>query len=342
MNYKSLVIVALAVCLVACVPVSAMWNNGNWVSDDRNNNCDQIKFDPKTGVTSCYRDANPAIQIAASNEGNGGVAVGSIRAGYSTLSNTIEVKNVLQNQSEPGMIIKVNADATFRIPEPDHGVLAPGNYTATLDNFNLPDETVYFTIAANQQEPTRFSFNGQAASSPADHKVVYTILKATYGATREDCTMSEWSRHRPNHGEYETRIVTDNAAYDTYNYVGAHHGDYNKQGNSYVYVGHNNGSYDICHHEAQTHKEYRYETCSTYGQNLDVTQNVQSVVDQGITSFFFFDNAQSPGGIFGQGNVLLSQIQDPAVGIVKNVYIHYTRDGMDKTITTMEYQQINL
>ena len=101
----------------------------------------------------------------------------------------------------------------------------------------------------------------------------------------------------------------------------------------------------IVHHGAVTHIEYRYITnnayCDTYGQNLDVTQNIQHVVDLGYTSFFF-DNARNPGGIFSQGNVLLSQINDPAYGIVKNVYIHYTKDGVDKTINTMEYQSITL
>jgi hypothetical protein len=167
MNYKSIVIIALALCLVACVPVSAMWNNGNWVSADHNTKCDSTSFDPQTGVTSCYKDINPAKQSFEfeSERAFGGIAVGSIRAGYSTLSNTITVRNVLQPENLTPMVIDVLPDATFRIPKDGDGVLAPGNYTATLDNFNLPDETVEFTIAANQQEPTRISFIGQAVSS---------------------------------------------------------------------------------------------------------------------------------------------------------------------------------
>jgi hypothetical protein len=146
-----------------------MWNNGNWVSEEKNAKCDQVKFDPKTGVTSCYKDNNPVNEIKASNEGNGGIAVGSIRAGYSTLSNTIYVRNVLQPENTTPMVIAVKADATFRIPKEDEGVLAPGEYEATLDNFNLPDETVRFTIAANQQGPTYIAFIGQAVSSePAE------------------------------------------------------------------------------------------------------------------------------------------------------------------------------
>lgn len=105
--------------------------------------------------------------------------------------------------------------------------------------------------------------------------------------------------------------------------------------NTVVFQGHAVGS-------GGAHKIVYTIIKATYGQNLDVTQNVQHVVDSGVTTFFFFDNAQNPGGIFSQGNVLLSQINDPAYGIVKNVYIHYTKDGVDKTINTMEYSQISL
>lgn len=165
MNYKTLTLIALvSLCLCIAVPASAMWNNGNWVPDNANDGY-QVHFEPQTGVTSKYKDINPVNEIKASNEGNGGIAIGSVRAGYSTLSQTIYVRNVLQPENSSSMVITVNPDATFRIPEPDKGVLAPGNYSATLDNFNLPDETVRFTIAANQQEPTRISFLGQAVSS---------------------------------------------------------------------------------------------------------------------------------------------------------------------------------
>jgi len=161
-NITIKIAIALVVITMLAVPVSALWNNGNWVAEDHNQNCDAVKFDPKTGVMSCYRDNNPIKQINASNEGSGGVAVGSVRAGYSTLSQTIAVRNILQDKNVSSMNIDVLPDATFRIPV--EGVLAPGEYEATLDNFDLPDETVRFTIAANQQGPTRIVFLGQAVS----------------------------------------------------------------------------------------------------------------------------------------------------------------------------------
>ena len=79
------------------------------------------------------------------------------------------------------------------------------------------------------------------------------------------------------------------------------------------------------------------------GETVDVTQNVRSVViDQGIKSFVF-DNSKTPGGIFDKTNTnLLSMINDPAVGIVKNVYIKYTKNGVQKEINLAEYEVINL
>lgn len=259
MNYKPLTLIALAaLCLCLAVPVMAapVWSAGNYVTDGRYDSCDSVQYNPQTDVYSCYRDINPAKLIAASNEGNGGIAVGSIRAGYSTLSDTIYVRNVLQDVNGTPMIIKVNADATFRIPEPDKGVLAPGNYTATLDNFNLPDETVYFTIAANQQEPTLIGdLNGQAVSSlpakiestPVPCEDVYKYVGCRHGdydfvPEHTEHVWSEWSRNKPsnwnsipsNHKEtrfhewhVEYRYVTGEVTIPAhYEYVGHNHGDY--------------------------------------------------------------------------------------------------------------------
>ena len=78
------------------------------------------------------------------------------------------------------------------------------------------------------------------------------------------------------------------------------------------------------------------------GTYVTVTQQVQSVIDQGHRSFFLFNNAQNPGGIFGQGNVLLAQIIDPAPGQVKKVHIEYTLNGVNKVIDANEYDVITI
>ena len=95
------------------------------------------------------------------------------------------------------------------------------------------------------------------------------------------------------------------------------------------------------------HNHYNYVAptteCQTDGEVIDVTSNVQNAVAQGATSFFLFDNAQNPGGIFGLGGNLLSQINDPAPGYVKTVFIEYNNGcGSERTIKAMEYDHINL
>jgi hypothetical protein len=74
------------------------------------------------------------------------------------------------------------------------------------------------------------------------------------------------------------------------------------------------------------------------GSYIDVTAQVQAVVDSGVTSFRF-NNAMNPGGIVNvDQTVVLAQIDDPAVNIVKDVVIEYN----GQTIETQEYQLINL
>ena len=395
MKFKHLMLIALALCLCfAVAPVAAVWNGENWVAEDHNALCDKVVFDSWSGNTNCYRDINPSIALQNSIDTHQGTVKFIIRAGYPTLSPSVSISNDLSTDPNETVSVAILPDGEVEYQ------LAAGNYTAVLDNFNLPDETAHFVIVPGKE--SFVPFVGQAAGSISKHVVVYTILDATYGATRQDCfdaIWSEWSREKPCKGDYQTRTVTDSLAWDeqiaatyknihhdaTYTYsivtgssftgyakpVNSHSDhDFTINGQDYQIVdnscnGHDgvvkykkildHAAYDesvidvaahIVHHGAVTHIEYRYITneahCDTYGKNLDVTQNVQHIVDSGVTTLFFFDNAQNPGGIFSQGNVLLSPINDPAYGIVKNVYIHYTKDGVDKTINTMEYSQISL
>ena len=183
MNYKNVILIALALCLCfAVAPAAALWNGENWVAEDHNAGCDKVAFDSQTGNTNCYTSVDPAIALKNDINQYGGRVVGNVRAGYPTLSKTISIVNVLAPNDTP-MIVDVQPDGNFNIPANGDGVLSPGNYTATLDNFNLPDETVAFNIVAGQMEPTRITFIGQASSGfNAAHTPVYTITKATYGA----------------------------------------------------------------------------------------------------------------------------------------------------------------
>ena len=98
-----------------------------------------------------------------------------------------------KNDLAPGaapMLVDVSPDGTFEIPAWNNGVLSPGNYTATLDNFNLPDETVHFPVVSDRK--TFITFIGQATTGLAKVDAIPTptpphgdihILSAVYGAT---------------------------------------------------------------------------------------------------------------------------------------------------------------
>jgi hypothetical protein len=94
MNYKSLILIALALCLcVVAAPVAAMWNNGNWVSDDKNAGCDSVVYDHQTGTTSCYKAQSAETEFRNSPDSMQGVLKGSVRCGYNTLTQEIGIRN---------------------------------------------------------------------------------------------------------------------------------------------------------------------------------------------------------------------------------------------------------
>lgn len=73
-----------------------------------------------------------------------------------------------------------------------------------------------------------------------------------------------------------------------------------------------------------------------------VTREIQTIVNDGLTSFVF-DNRPIPGGIWDHvGGVLLQQIDDPAKNQVKRVFITYTKNGHLKIVSGMEYDTITL
>jgi len=51
MNYKTLILIALALCMCVAAPVAAVWQNGNWIADDE---APDAQFDSVTGVSSKY------------------------------------------------------------------------------------------------------------------------------------------------------------------------------------------------------------------------------------------------------------------------------------------------
>jgi len=58
MNYKTLILIALALCMCVAAPVAAVWQNGNWIVDDES---PYAQFDSVTGVASKYVPTDNSI-----------------------------------------------------------------------------------------------------------------------------------------------------------------------------------------------------------------------------------------------------------------------------------------
>jgi hypothetical protein len=181
MNSKHVILIALAViAMMACVPLaSAEWMNGVWYPSDVYANMisgDTVVHNPVTGVDSKYNPDVGSVYDKTQNPNTySGRVIFIIRSGMATLNPTLTIVN----DAMP------NVTKNYDIP--DNAVLEidglpAGNFTATLDNYNVPDETAHFVIAVSQQEPSRVPFVGQAASQAPVHVPVITIERAQYGA----------------------------------------------------------------------------------------------------------------------------------------------------------------
>lgn len=129
MNYKTITVIALALCLCvfAVAPVAAEWDNGNWQADNFTEGYN-THFDAKTGVTSKYRDMNPATQPEVTDAKLYCTLTGNIRAGSTTL--TKELHLTRDGVPEKTEVITISPDGKFRY-EP----LAVGSYHVTTFPF---------------------------------------------------------------------------------------------------------------------------------------------------------------------------------------------------------------
>jgi len=246
---------------------------------------------------------------------------------------------------------KVGEPQTFQfLPQGQFDTQAePGTYLLQMENANGGQpEYALVAIKAGFKETVVFLGHGISGITE-DKKVVVTVTQATYGKTKVVIDQA----YVPGvpavtHTVHHAAIP----AYDEFVDVGMFHGDYIKIFGNYHQVNHNCGRYDKVHHaEVPAFDEVVVdvpavpavpEVSHVEGTFVDVTTQVQAVVDNGVTSFKF-RNDFNPGGIFGLDNTLLKQIADPAYGQVKDVTIKFTVDGGEtQTINTQEYQNINL
>jgi len=62
------------------------------------------------------------------------------------------------------------------------------------------------------------------------------------------------------------------------------------------------------------------------GTIVNVTSDLQTLVNAGVTSFLF-NNSPNPGGIFSSNGTLLQTIPDPDFGVLKSVTVAYSVNG---------------
>ena len=326
MNYKSLILIALALCLCIAVPVSAMWNNGNWIAENATDGY-RVVTDAKTGVDSKYKDVPALPEGRSPGDAMQGTLMGNVRCGYNTLTREVGVRNDANPDGKNGSFnfYPINPDGRFEI------TLIPGSFTLMLKDGNggQPEHSHAKIVAGGISYP-EVDLLGHAISSSAVEKPVCLreILKASYCGETIPAV---------------THIVNHAAVPEHFDNVGMGEGDYVKVFGCYVYVGHNHGKYDKIAAVPAWEETITDTPAVTGGCADDVTQKVKDVLSQGYTSFLF-NNAENPGGIFDiTTTTLLSEIPDPAYGIVKSVSITYNDcSGNEQHVSAEEYQVITL
>lgn len=326
----------LIVSMVMTVPVNAQWSNGNYYTDEQFKQLTDGDRVVCTGIDgdrcSKYRDNNPADSADVWAGENTCNLRGQIRAGYTTLTPIVYMSNDANPNKTP-LELEVMGNGQY-----EYFGLARGNYTLFVPDGNggQPESTTVTCAGSGDVFPLE-QIIGHAVSA-SDQSVCYrTIMRSVYGGFEERCG----EPYTVHHGDYAREWVPKvchgfgwsyhcHEGYWDYDYVGTGNGDYVKN------CGRHSCSYEYV---APTQEQ----DCETVGGSMDVTSNVASVVASGKMSFVF-DNAQNPGGIFDTtATALLSEINDPASGILKSVSIDYKDcSGIERHVTAEEHQQITL
>lgn len=345
----------------------------------------KVVTDPATGVTSKYNPITSEIDLMTyqghvyGNLKSGHVLEGGERF---LISNDL-APNVTKEYkfNSDGLFDDYFAEGNYTITLPQGTGSAAGVYTEDVGWIgNLHPEVAHINVKAGQT--TYFTFIGNSVPTIVNDVCVpkYKIIDATYGFGHQSChdvTVHHGDYNKVHHDAVpytpDTYQIVTYGPYDGHckivtgwdydfqigstKYKKGNTGSYNLHyrfiegtygtpaWDEYVYVGDGNGDYVWWYghfHHVDTTTE---QQCTTDGTVIDVTSNVQSVVDGGATQFrFLFDNAQNPGGIFdATGSTLLSEINDPAFGYEKDVTINYENGcGITKTIKTKEYKVIDL
>ena len=348
MKTTSILILALALCLCFVLPVSAV---GTY-------------YESKYVERNAFDTQQPIDKVT-------GTLKGSVRSGFNLFTNEIGVRNDANPDGVKGTFefYPINPDGTFEI------VLIPGSFALMVKDGNGGQpEYSHATIIANTVSNPEREILGHAVSTGDDVcKPVYNIEKATYGASELRCHMDTvtdveaYNEYRTvDHEHYYIYDRKDFGHWEGQGWNKHWHSEWKVKCTNHAEHGegwHNETSdckdaYTVygqwtrtkphhCEYETRTipAQTREVEVCVEYGQVIDVTSNVQNAVAQGYTSFLFSNgHGNYYGGIWDITNTqILSEIEDPAKNIVKNVFIEYSNGcGSERTIKAMEYCTIDL
>ena len=273
---------------------------------------------------------------------------------------------IVTNDIDPS----VNETITIN-PDGNSGLMqfAAGNYTAYLKQGN-GDQPEIQHFKAGGGVTTGVTFLGAAIPGSQTVNNVPLIVKSAYGYSDSFVRHVTNSTSDPSELQGVSNVVKftvitkvgtpGTPAY--YTVVDAEHHqignceEYNGNGNYDFKIGNQKYRFDkigddiYTYHPAVqgtpnvSHPEWNYDILVIDGTVIDVTAQLQQVVNSGHLSFVF-RNDYNPGGIFNaDSTVLFAPITDPAYGFVKNVHIEFV-GGYTYSVQTIdahEYDVITL
>ena len=291
---------------------------------------------------SKYVDVNITADLSSDIWHSQGLFIGQLRDCINTQNPYLYVTNDADPDANKAVLaVPINDAGKWEQP------LVPGNYTVTLPNGNGgATEVAHVFIQAQHWGYEYPHLMGHAVSADTSilPKEIPQIVRATYGIIvlvfpEVDQTQYKYIVTPASQG---TAAYCSDARYSTKDACQDHGKTWHAATPGTLEV---DSGWVVTVPAGKTTIATRSViiTPAIYsGANIDVTSNVQTVANEGYTTFLF-DNAHNPGGIFTPDySKLLSTITDPSYGNVKDVKITYTLGGTTKTITTKEYQVINL
>ncbi len=330
---KLITLIALIALTLLVLPVSAVWMNGNWYTDDQyaklTDGATVICTGKNSDQCSKYRDTNPALGndvITAAGTCN---LAGTLSCGYTTLTPIVYISNDLDaNKTRFPMEVDHNGRYEYR-------GLAKGNYTLYVPDGNggQPEYSFVQCLGSGDVWPFRQILgHGVTADSGDEGYCQRQIVSAQYGAFEEECdTVCDDILVSPEHTEYRYK-----------KFIWSSWSSWSDTDDSQCWYWKRDTRVILAVYEEQCE-----EVCEQVGGSTDVTQNIRDVVAAGHLSFVFSNGwlGNYQGGIFDNeaDRNLLSPIDDPAKDIVKHVTIEYKDcSGTQRKVSAEEYQQITL